>query len=420
MPQARTRTSTSASPTSGSGTSRTSRCLYSLRTRARMRGLPGSPSGLRSEAGALDLEAEAKDVHVGRDEQGRAVLAERAVAGGLARGEGAQVLALLVEYVYAAGAGGEEMALGVDLHAVGQPLAFGADPARGVEADAPVRDRAVRLDVVGHPDRALRVRVGDVQRLVIGRERDPVGPGEFLRQQAQLAVLADTVDALEVELFFRVLHLARETVGRIGEVERAVRVVDEVVRAVEPLALVAVGDRYVLRLGLGERRVHARDLPVAVLAEHQASLRIEGEAIRPGLVRGDVVGPGDRAEEPALLEVDLRAPALLPFQDAVGRDVGEEQVPAVGAHPQWALGPIEPIGDHLHRRPGGDDGVEAVVDTLDAAERRARGAAGVAFRTCHGQDHDQGAEGASGHHMREGMTHTSSCRLGSRRAGARR
>src|SRR5438128_4988633 len=123
MPQARTRTSTSASPTAGSGTSRTSRCLYSLSTRARMRGLRGSPSSLRSEAGALDLEAEAKDVHVGRDEQGRAVLSERAVAGGLARGEGAQVLALLVEDVDAAGSGGEEMALGVDLHAVGQPLA---------------------------------------------------------------------------------------------------------------------------------------------------------------------------------------------------------------------------------------------------------------------------------------------------------
>src|SRR5260221_798624 len=97
MPQERTTTIPPASPPYGSGTARTSRCLHSLKTRARIRGLPGSPSGLSSEAGALDLEAEAKDVHVGRDEQGRAVLAERAVAGGLARGEGAQVLALLVE-----------------------------------------------------------------------------------------------------------------------------------------------------------------------------------------------------------------------------------------------------------------------------------------------------------------------------------
>src|SRR5258708_4764817 len=175
MPQARTRTSTSASPTAGSGTSRTSRCLYSLRTRARMGDLRGSPAGLRSEAGALDLEAEAKDVHVGCDEQRRAVLAERAIAGGLARRKRAQVLALLVEDVDAAGSGGEEVALGVDLHTVGQPLALGAHPARGVEEDAPVRDRAVRLDVVGHPDRALRGRVGDVQRLVIWREGDAVG-----------------------------------------------------------------------------------------------------------------------------------------------------------------------------------------------------------------------------------------------------
>src|SRR5258708_34696183 len=119
MPQARTRTSTSASPTAGSGTSRTSRCLYSLRTRARMGDLRGSPAGLRSEAGALDLEAEAKDVHVGGDEKRRAVLAERAVGGGLARRRRAQGLALLVQDVDAAGAGGGEVALGGDLPPVG-------------------------------------------------------------------------------------------------------------------------------------------------------------------------------------------------------------------------------------------------------------------------------------------------------------
>src|SRR5258708_7220336 len=168
MPEARTRTSTSRSPTSGAGTSRTSRRLYSVRTRARMRGLPGSSAGSGLEAGPLHLEAQAEDVHVGGDEERGAVLAERAVAGGLPRREGAEVLAVLVEDVDASGAGGEEMALGVDLEAVGQSLLLRAHPARGVEEHAAVRDGAVRLDVVGHPDGALRVRVRDVQRPVIG------------------------------------------------------------------------------------------------------------------------------------------------------------------------------------------------------------------------------------------------------------
>src|SRR5687768_10590952 len=132
MPEARTRTSTSRSPTSGAGTSRTSRRLYSLSTRARMRSLPG----LRrrgSEAGALHLESQAEDIHVGGDEQGGPVLAERAVAGGLAGGEGAEVLRILVEDEHATGAGREQVPLGIDLEAVGQPLLRRAHPARRVE-----------------------------------------------------------------------------------------------------------------------------------------------------------------------------------------------------------------------------------------------------------------------------------------------
>src|SRR6185503_10150975 len=193
--------------TSGVGTSRTSRRLYSLRTRARIRSLPGSSASRDLEAGAFHLQAQAKDVHVGGDEEGGAVLAERAVAGGLARREGAEVLRVLVEDVDAAGAGREEMALGIDLHAVGEPLLLRAHPARGVEEDAAVGDGAVRLHVVGHPDRARGVGVRDVQRLLIRREGDSVGPRELLCQQGHLAIPADTVDALEVELLVRVLHL---------------------------------------------------------------------------------------------------------------------------------------------------------------------------------------------------------------------
>src|SRR5262245_65813933 len=117
MPEARTRTSTSASPTAGTGTSRTSSRLYSDRTSARISGRVRP-----SPAGSLDLQREAQDVHVGRDEQRGPVLAERAVARRLARGERAQEVRVLVEDVQAAGAGREQVSLRVHLHAVGQPL----------------------------------------------------------------------------------------------------------------------------------------------------------------------------------------------------------------------------------------------------------------------------------------------------------
>ena len=70
----------------------------------------------------------------------------------------------------------------------------------------------------------------------------PLGKVISLVSRVTVAVLgAEPVDAVEVELLRRVVVLPEEAVGRVGEVEVAVGLVDGVVGAVEPLALVAVG-----------------------------------------------------------------------------------------------------------------------------------------------------------------------------------
>ena len=63
--------------------------------------------------------------------------------------------------------------------------------------------------------------------------------------------VGDAEDAAEGQLLARIVEELRQAERRIGEVERAVGVVDEIVRTVEPLALVAIGEH-------GELAVAAR------------------------------------------------------------------------------------------------------------------------------------------------------------------
>ena len=80
---------------------------------------------------------------------------------------------------------------------------------------------------------------------------------------------------MKFELFLRIVVLAQEAVGGIGEVEVAVRLVDGVVGAVEPLALVAIGEDLELAVGF-----EPGDATVAVLAEDEPSLGVHGQPVR--------------------------------------------------------------------------------------------------------------------------------------------
>src|SRR6185295_11667767 len=101
----------------------------------------------------------------------------------------------------------------------------------------------------------------------VRRKGEPVWRVQLLRQQRERAVGAETVHALEGEFLLLVVPAIRQAVWRIGEVERTRRVIDEVVRAVQTLAVVLIREARDLAV-----RLQARDAPAAVLAHHEAAL----------------------------------------------------------------------------------------------------------------------------------------------------
>ena len=154
------------------------------------------------------------------------------------------------------------------------------------------------------------------------------------------ALGVDAIDVVAVLLLGLVaLVVGKDAVGRIGEPDRAVGLHHHVVRRVELLALVAVGDHRGRAVMLG-----ARHAPPAVLAGDEASLPVDGVAV--GVAAG-------RAEHRD------RAVGLVVAHDAVVRDVGEQDVFA-----SWKvhrpLGPARAGPELLHMR----GAVHAVAESL--------------------------------------------------------
>ena len=250
--------------------------------------------------------------------------------------------------------GGEEVAGQVDLQAVGRA---GRGLVVDVVEDAPVRG-TVLAEVVGHPDLLVLVGVGDVENVLVGREGDAVGPRLVADQQVELAVGAQAVDAVEVELAQRRLLQALQAVRRVGEVERPVGTVGGVVRAVEPAPFEAVDQHRPAAVGLDPR-----DAAVAVLADDEPALGVERQPVRR-----------DRPQPLAVaLEngVDERAGplGLGPLVDGVGPHVGEEQ-PRLAADPHRPLGEHVALGQLLDGRARRHERVEPRVDPQDAAGPR--------------------------------------------------
>src|SRR5205823_1425291 len=116
------------------------------------------------------------------------------------------------------------------------------------------------------------------KELLVGRESDSVGSDQLGCGQLHLAVL-DAEDAAERQLLARIVVDARQPERWVGEVERAVRAVDEVVGAVEALALVAIGEH---RERAGA--LQASDAAVAVLVDGEPPVAVERQAVGAGLV----------------------------------------------------------------------------------------------------------------------------------------
>src|SRR5207302_1941332 len=147
----------------------------------------------------------------------------------------AQVAALRIEDPYAPGGGKIKVALNVRLHAVQcfLPRYLLCE----VDENGALVNRPVALYGVTCDRLTFRIPVADVEVLLIGRQDDAIGTLQLVGEQAQSAVFPGE-DPAKGQFLARVLKKFWQTEGRIGEVERPVRAVDEIDGTVKALPLV--------------------------------------------------------------------------------------------------------------------------------------------------------------------------------------
>ena len=159
---------------------------------------------------------------------------------------------------------------------------------------------------------------------LVERKGEPVGSIEVVGDdvaRSRRRIDAVHVAAADLALGTMALVVAVDAVRRVGEPHRPVGVDDDVVRAVQPPAVVTVGkyrDRAVV-LGAG-------DPAIAVFAADQPALAVDRVAV------GVTGWMAEHADGPT---------GLVPPQDAVVGDVADEQV-AARRHVHRALRPAAP------------------------------------------------------------------------------
>src|SRR5215207_10627607 len=141
-----------------------------------------------------------------------------------------------------------------------------------------------------------------------------------------------------------------DAVGRVGEPDRALRLHDDVVWAVEALALEAVGDD-----GDAPVMLRARDAPVAVLAGDEPALPVDDVAV------GITCGITEHAGLPG---------GLVPSQHAVVRDIAPDEI-AMRREVSRSLGPAAALVELFDLRCDLDEVAEAVVEDLVVADAHA-------------------------------------------------
>src|SRR5216683_4060472 len=178
--------------------------------------------------------------------------------------------------------------------------------------------------------------VEDIELLLVRREGNAVGLHEVIDDN--LDVTRFRIHPVDVMLFllrlgFDALIIAADTVGWIGEPDRTIGSDNRVVRRVQLLAIVLVGDD-------GDRAVQfgPGDPSAAVFASDQASFPINGVAVRVHR----------RLAEYAHVTVILRE-----AHDAVVGNVAEQHV-AASREVDRSLGPAEPGCDALNRHSAGE------------------------------------------------------------------
>src|SRR5690348_10757030 len=140
----------------------------------------------------------------------------------------------------------------------------------------------------------------------------------------------------------------------IREVNIAIALADDVIRAVQALAVVAIGQGNDGSVFLG-----ARDAAVAMLAGDQTALAIDGQAVGADLNALRKITRKNRRAK--WRESGSRSP----LHNCVGGNIAEEQIPAA-PHPHGSFGKLE-IAEHLlDHRVTRDEPVECGIETLYA------------------------------------------------------
>src|SRR5438309_7719148 len=186
---------------------------------------------------ARDVRPDFVDAGARGDVQGLVVrIAELDVGDQLGGEDRAQMLALGRDDPHPARRRFPDVALDVDLQAVGDS---GSRIAADVDEHPAVGHRVVREDAIApHVLVAAAVRV---ENFFVGRQGEAVRVGDVVDDAAHFAVL-DHVDALDVQALARILLAKAQAAVGVGEVDRAVLLDDHVIRAVELLAFETVGE----------------------------------------------------------------------------------------------------------------------------------------------------------------------------------
>src|ERR1051326_7924324 len=164
----------------------------------------------------------------------------------------------------------------IDLHSVECVFTF----SRGhIKEDFAINKTSVRLNFIPHDDLFLCVPVVDVEVLLVWREGESVRASEVSGKQLDsFPIWRDSIHAAVRQFLARVVKEFWKAEWRVGEVKRAIGLVDQIVRAVEPLAVVMIGQDRKLPIFL-----HADNAAVAVLVDREAPFLIAGETVRSGL-----------------------------------------------------------------------------------------------------------------------------------------
>ena len=190
--------------------------------------------------------------------------AEGRVRGLFGEGDHAQRLARRTEHLQPKGGCDVQIALNVDGQAVAAAIAGGLALGQFAEdaafAELPWSQDGIRVHLFLHAR-------NDIQRLFIRREDDAVGRREVFAEPRDFAIVGEVVKRL-----FRLGQRHRSAEPRIGEVDATGLVQHQVVRSVEPLALVTVGQRLHLLGGdvdFDQPAIHFAGDDVALGVEHQ-------------------------------------------------------------------------------------------------------------------------------------------------------